>query len=316
MSTEARRAQVAAAVIVVALLGGSAAAFAFTEHVKLEKSPVFHTFVGKRLGPNCKCQHRHIAIRFMLRKPDRLSVVIVDSGGTVVRTLLMSTPRPAGRQLFGWDGRDDAGQVVPAGTYKPRLHLAKERRTILMPNPIKVDTTAPTISLVSLVPRVFSPGRAFRRNHVVIHWRASEPVEALLYANGRRRVVWGRFIEKGRLPWLGSDPTGGYLPAGRYHLVLRAVDRTGNVSRPTSLGPVRIRYVEVRPHVLRRPAGAMLRFRVTADARRIRWKFGNRRGVSRPGLLELGAPKPGRFRLVVTVDGHTAEALAIVSPRG
>jgi hypothetical protein len=311
MWPEARRARVAAMVVVVGLLGGSAAAFAFTEHVKLEKSPVFRTFVGKRLGPNCRCQHRHIQIRFMLRKPDRLSVVMVDSGGKVVRTLLMSTPVPAGRQLFGWDGRDDAGQVVPAGTYKPRLHLANERRTILMPNPIKVDTTAPTISLVNLVPRVFSPGRAFRRNHVVIHWRASEPVSALLYVNGRRRVVWGRFIEKGRLPWLGTN-----LPAGRYHLVLRAVDRTGNVSRPTSLGFVRIRYVEVRPHVLHRRLGAALRFRVIADARRVHWRFGKRRGTSRPGLLVLQAPKPGRYRLVVTVDGHTAQALAIVSPRG
>jgi flagellar hook capping protein FlgD len=303
-------------VVVVALLGGSAAAFAFTEHVKLEKSPVFRTFVGKRLGPNCRCQHRHIQIRFMLRKPDRLSVVVVDSGGKVVRTLLMSTPRPAGRQQFGWDGRDDSGQVVPAGTYKPRLHLAKEHRTILMPNPIKVDTTAPTISLVSLTPRVFSPGRVFRRNHVVIHWRASEPVEALLYVNGRRRVVWGRFIEKGRLPWLGTDPLTGHLPAGRYHLALRGVDRTGNVSRRTSLGVVRIRYVEVRPHVLHRPAGATLRFRVIADARRVHWRLGRRRGVSRPGVLSLQAPKAGRYRLVVTVDGHTASALAIVSPRG
>jgi hypothetical protein len=311
MWPEARRAQVAAMVVVVGLLGGSAAAFAFTEHVKLEKSPVFRTFVGKRLGPNCRCQYRHIRVRFMLRKPDRLSVVIVDSGGKVVRTLLMSTPRPAGRQQFGWDGRDDAGQVVPSGTYKPRLHLAKEHRTILMPNPIKVDTVAPTISLVSLVPRVFSPGRAFRRNHVVIHWRASEPVEALLYANGLRRVVWGRFIQQGRLPWRGTD-----LSAGRYRLVLRGVDRTGNVSRGTSLGIVRIHYVAVRPHVLHRPAGATLRFRVIADAPRVHWQFGKRRGVSRPGLLVLRAPKPGRYRLVVTVDGHTAEALAIVSPRG
>src|SRR5439155_11663942 len=128
MSPDARRAQVAAALVVAALLSGSAAAFAFAEHLKLERSPVFSTLVGKLLGPNCRCQYRGIRIQFTLRKPDRLSVVIVDSDDHVVRTLLMPTPVRAGRQRFGWDGRNDAGQVVPAGTYKPRLHLSNERR--------------------------------------------------------------------------------------------------------------------------------------------------------------------------------------------
>jgi hypothetical protein len=311
MWPEARRAQVAAAVVAAALLGGSAAAFAFTEHLKLERSPVYRTLVGKHLGPNCRCQYRKIRIWFTLRKPDRLSLVVVDSDDHVVRTLLTATPVRAGRQRFGWDGRDDAGQVVAAGTYKPRIHLANEHRTILMPNPIRVDTTAPAIALVSLVPRVFSPGRAFRRNHVVIHWRASEPVQALLYVDGELRVHWKRFIEKGRLPWLGTG-----LPPGRYHLVLRAVDRTGNVSAGVPLGVVRIRYLELRPHLLRPLAGAKIGFRVTADVRRIHWRLGRRRGTSGAGLLVLRAPKAGRYRLVVTVDGHTAGALVIVSPRG
>ena len=307
MWPEARRAQVAAAVVVVALLGGAAAAFAFTEHVKLEKSPVYNTLVGKKLGPNCHCQWRKIRIWFRLRKADRLSVVVVDSNDKVVRTLLMATPVRAGRQRFGWDGRDDAGQVVPAGTYKPRLHLANEHRTILMPNPIKVDPTAPTIALVSLAPRVFSPGP---ESHVSIRWRASEPVQALLYADGELRVHWKRFIEKGTLPWRGTD-----LPAGRYHLVLRAVDFTGNLSRGVPLGIVRILYVEVRPHVLRPLAGAKIGFRVIAGAKRIQWRFGKKHGTTRPGLLLLKAPKPGRYRLTLTVDGHTAEAVVIVSPR-
>jgi hypothetical protein len=310
MSPEARRAEVAAALLVAALLGGSAAAFAFTEHLKLEKSPVFSTRVGKVLAPNCTCLHRRIPIQFTLRKPDRLTVVVVDSHRRAVRTLLRSTPVRAGRQRFAWDGRNDFGLVVPAGTYKPRLHLAKEHRTILMPNPIKVDTTAPTISLVSLVPRVFSPGRGFRRNHVVVRWRASEPVQALLYANGQLRVHRKPFVDKGRLPWLGTG-----LPAGRYRVTLKAVDLAGNVSVPLSLGIVRIRYVEVRPHVLQARAGTRIGFRIVSFARRVEWRLGGRHGTARPGLLVLRAPKAGRYRLVVTAYGHTAQALVIVSPR-
>lgn len=311
MSPDARRAQIAAGIVVAGLLFGSAAAFAYTEHVKLERSPVFATRVGKRLGPNCRCQFRKIPIQFTLRKSDRLSVVIVDSDGKVVRTLTVSTPVRAGRQRFGWDGRDDTGQVVPAGTYKPRLHLAREHRTIVMPNPIKVDTTAPTVALVSLVPRIFSPGKAFRKNHVVVRWRASEPVQALLYVNGELRVHRRPFVDRGFFHWLGTG-----LPAGQYHLVLRAVDRTGNVSAGIPVGVVRIRYVQVRPHVVQAKAGTKIGFRVIADAKRIHWRFGNRRGTTGPGVLLLRVSKPGRYRLVVSVDGQSAQALAIVSPRG
>ena len=225
-------------------------------------------------------------------------MVIVDSDGHVVRTLLTPTPVRAGRQRFGWDGRSDAGQVVPPGTYKPRLHLSNERRTILMPNPIKVDPTPPTIALVSLVPRVFSPGSAFRRHVVLVRYRTSEPARALLYVNGV-------------LHWFGTG-----LPAGRYRLTLKAVDLAGNVSAGVPLGVVRIRYVEIRPHVLRALAGTRIGFRIVAGARRVDWHFGNSGGTTRPGLLVLRAPKPGRYRLVVTVNGHKAQALAIVSPRG
>jgi FlgD Ig-like domain len=309
MSPEARRAQIAAAVVAAALLCGSAAAFAFAEHLKLERSPVFRTRVGKLLGPNCRCQYRRIPIQFTLRKPDRLSVVVVDTDENVVRTLLMSTPVRAGRQRFGWDGRDDSGGVVPAGTYRPRLHLANEHRTILMPNPIKVDPTAPKISVISLAPSVFSPGRAFLKNHVSIRYRINEPARALLYVDGQLRVIWKP--QNGVMRWLGTG-----LPAGRYRLVLRAVDLAGNLSAGVPLGVVRVRYVEIRPHVLHALAGTKIGFRVVAEARRVDWHFGNSGGTTRPGLLVLRPPKPGRYRLVVTVNGHTASALAIVSPRG
>src|SRR5204863_9161144 len=139
MSSESlRRARILVAVIVVGLLGGTAAAFALTEQLKLERSPVYRTHVGKLLGPDCHCGLATTPIRFVLRKPETLTVTIVDSNDRVVRTLLSRTSRPKGVQRFHWDGRDDSGRVVPDGTYKPRLHLARDHRTILMPNPIHV----------------------------------------------------------------------------------------------------------------------------------------------------------------------------------
>jgi hypothetical protein len=305
-----RRTRFLVALLVVGLLGGTVAAFAVTEHLKLERSPVYRTKVGRLLGPNCRCEHAQIPIRFALRKPETLTVAIVDSRDRVVRTLLESGPRPRGEQRLSWDGRDDAGQVVPAGTYKPLVRLAQDRRRILMPNPIKVDTTAPVVSVVSVRPRVFSPDGDTRADNVRIRVRMSEPARAQLYVNGRLRPHLLRYRTTGVLRWFGSK-----LPSGRYRLVVRAVDRTGNRSRPAPAGVVRIRFVSVRPHVLHAAPGAKLHFRLRTDARKARWRLGRSHGLSGPGRLVLRAPRPGRHFLVVTVNGHAARALVIVEPR-
>jgi hypothetical protein len=111
------------------------------------------------------------------------------------------------------------------------------------------------------------------------------------------------------LRWFGA----GY-PAGRYRLVVRAVDLAGNLSGPVNAGVVRIRFVSVRPHVLHAKAGAKVGFRVRTDARRFRWRLGNAGGSSQPGLLVLRAPAAaGRYVLRVTADGHPARAVLIVS---
>lgn len=305
----ARRARVVAAVVVVGLLGGSAAAFALTEQLKLERSPVYRTHVGKLVGPNCRCRLVRIPVEFSLRKSDRVTLTIVDSNRLAVRTLAYGRRLPVGVQRFTWNGRDNKGRVVRAGTYRPRIHLAGERRTILMPNPIRVDPFPPAVKLVSVSSSVFSPDGDNRRDFVRVRFRTSERARGLLYVGGRLRVR-GLYGTTGVLRWFGSG-----LPAGRHRLVLRAVDLAGNVSKPVPAGVVRIRFITIRPHVLHPLARARIGFRVRTDARSFHWTFGRRSGNSRPGLLVLRAPAPGRYVLVVTEHGHSARSLVIVGPR-
>src|SRR3954452_6705975 len=216
MSTEQpRRTHLLVALVVVGLLGGTAVAFALTEQLKLERSPVYRTRVGKLLGPNCRGGLARIPIRFLLRERETVTVVIVDSHELVVRTLLTRTLRPKVLQALSWDGRDDSGRVVPAGVYKPRIHLARGGRTILMPNPIKVDTAAPVISAASVRPRIFSPDGDKRADTVRIRVRMSERARAQLYVNGRLRPHLLRYTTTGVLRWFGSG-----LPAARYRLRL------------------------------------------------------------------------------------------------
>jgi len=80
-------ARIATTLLVLALLGGTAAAFAVTEGLKLEKSPILSTRVTKEFSPTCGCPTRVATISFRLRKADRLRLQIVR-GDAVVRTLV------------------------------------------------------------------------------------------------------------------------------------------------------------------------------------------------------------------------------------
>ncbi len=48
--------------------------------------------------------------------PGNLTVNIIDGGGNVVRTMTVPAPS-AGLTQFSWDGKDDAGNALPQGTY-------------------------------------------------------------------------------------------------------------------------------------------------------------------------------------------------------
>lgn len=293
--------------LVLALLGSTAVAFAVTEGLKLEKSPITRTKVDKVVSPVDQA-----GIGFDLRKRDRVSVAVVNGNGDIVRTLVASRPMRAGAQIFPWDGRDDDGRFVADGTYRPRVHLAREHRTIVLPNPIRVDATKPLVKLVAVAPAVFSPDGDFQREYVRLRYRTSERARAILYVNGDRHGLVHDYVRAGKLDWGGRAVR--RLPAGRYRLRLRAIDFAGNIGPPTRAFVVRIRYIEVRPHVVRVRSGAPFRFRVRTDAIRYTWHLGSRGKVAHKRLLILRAGVPGRYVLRVAANGHVARALVLVRP--
>ena len=135
--------------LVVALLGGTAAAFAVTQGLKTRPSPITAPRVQKVFSPQCDCVTRVALIRFRLRKPDRVRLEIVDGSGTVVRTLVPGRRLRRGTVTYTWNGRDDQGRFVAQGVYKPRVHLADQHRTIDLPNEMRVDITSPVVTVKS-----------------------------------------------------------------------------------------------------------------------------------------------------------------------
>jgi agmatine deiminase len=100
--------------------------YTFTQHVDL-------TGVGARNrepGAPIRVQgaapnpfNPRTSFRFELREADHVELDVLDVRGRVVRRLLQGTC-PAGATTIDWDGRDDGGRPLAAGTYLFRLRAA------------------------------------------------------------------------------------------------------------------------------------------------------------------------------------------------
>lgn len=300
------------AVVVLALLGCTAAAFAVTEDLKLERSPISDTHVNKVIAPD-SLSNDTAGIGFLLHKADRLTVQIVNGSGEVVRTLARDRAALRGAQQFAWNGRNDAREVVPDGTYRPRVHLAREHRTILLPNPIRMDATPPLVALVSVRPRVFSPDGDFVHDLVRITYKTNEPARVILYVDGDKRAgPTFRFVREGKLDW-PRGRGGVALRPGSHRIRLRALDRATNLGPPSRALTVFVRYVELRPHVVRVQTGRRFGFRVL-NAKSYAVHLGSLHARRSGRLLILRAPKPGRYVLRVAANGHVARAIVVVTP--
>jgi hypothetical protein len=212
--------RLAVTVLVLALLAATATAFALTEVLKLERTPIVRPRFNVAFSPGCGCPHDSARLPIRLKKPETIDATIFDSDGDSVRTLLHAQREPRGRLVLKWDGKDASAAIVPDGTYKVRLSFEGSDRSILVPNPIRVDTAPPEAELVSVEPHVVKSKEAMK---IVVD--SNERARLLLYADGAL-VARGKLGDEGpiTLLWRGA----GQLPPGTHVLRVDAQDRAGN----------------------------------------------------------------------------------------
>ncbi len=181
------------------------------------------------------------------------------------------------------------------------------------PNPIRVDTTAPTIRLLRVFPRVFSPDGDGNADRTTAEYEIDEPARSMMLVNGRRRVL-SKFREtEGRLVWFGRIG-GKPVPPGDYEIRLRAFDRAGNRSTRTRPVVVRVRYVEFVRDRVEVVAGQRFGIGVDTDADVYRWLFDGQRGKFRRRVLVLRAPEtPGTYAVYAIVGRWADRAEVIVT---
>jgi len=296
--------------VIVGLLAATAAAFAITERLKLTKSPITGTKVVRAyVSPRA---HTMAAINVRFRRSDRVTVTILDPHRSEVDTLAYRLLVPRGRKTFTWNGRTDTGTIPNGGTYYMEIHLENQHRTILLPNPLVLETKLPVVLDAGVEPKAFSPDGDHQFDTVTVHYKLSEDAHALVSVNGTRIIKSRSHKVRDKVAWNGKV-RGRLVPPGTYVLLVGAVDPAGNVAKKVRRVAVTIRYIRLAVPRVIVGAGAHLRIGVSTDAKRYNWKLGARSGAASGRVLRVRVPSvAGTYRLVVSERGHAAAATVVV----
>lgn len=221
-------------IVVAVLLAASGLAFLRAEQVKLERSPVGGTKLQKYFSTTCpvhrgtRCESHSALLRFRLRKPARVAIAIENTSGDIVRQLtpVAGERLPRGPVKLRWNGRTDSGATAPQGTYHLRVDLLSLGRVINIPDPIELDDTAPTLTLLS--------------GHGVLplRYRTSEPAAVYVVARGVGADAGRAALYRGRAGRVHFRHT--QLDGSNVRITLVAIDRAGNTSTPVAAGGYRL----------------------------------------------------------------------------
>ena len=191
----------------------------------------------------------------------------------------------------------------------------REHRTIVLPNPIRMDATPPLIRSSRFRPRVFSPnGDSPERLRPDPVPDEREGAGAPLRRRRPAKTRVKRFVRAGKLDWGGQAARSARSP-GRHRIRLRALDFADQPRAAEPRPDVVVRYIELRPHALHVKTGRRFGFRVITDAKRYAVHFGSLGTVRRSGRLLSCARRRRALRACASpTDGHVARAIVAVTP--
>jgi hypothetical protein len=281
-----------------ALIVATFAAFFITQRLKREPGVLGQVRATPFFSPNSDSRFDRARIGFLLKEPDDVTVTVVDRDGQPIRRLARNEPLDAYRQLrLAWDGLDDSGRRAPDETYRVRVGLRRQGRSVLLPRNIDLDTTPPRPRVLSIGPertplprpellprrdgaparvRVFLPGR---RARVLVYRTDVSPAREVL-ADG---------VPSGTFTWEWDGTVEGRRVAqGSYLVAVESRDRAGNIgTSPRRLPPkpaygrevggrggISVRYLNAQPPTAPVEAAQRAEFGVlTGGGERYAWQI-------------------------------------------
>ena len=142
-----------AALVYAALVAATFGAFFVAQRLKASPAVVGEFRRTPFFSPNGDGRFDRATVRFELRKRDRVTLAVVDADGDEVRELIGGRAFLPYREIRArWDGRNDDGERVPDGVYRYRITLPDQGRNVVIPESVRLDTTAPRPRVLSIGP--------------------------------------------------------------------------------------------------------------------------------------------------------------------
>jgi hypothetical protein len=130
-------------------------AFFVTQRLKHTPTVIQRVELTPRFSPSPRGHIKHEAISFKLTRADAVTVMVIDSAGNIVATLVQNRPVPRYKQFsLRWNGRRGTahrfgtitteagrtilvpvtvGRLAPPGDYHVRVILRQQQRTVNLP---------------------------------------------------------------------------------------------------------------------------------------------------------------------------------------
>jgi flagellar hook assembly protein FlgD len=283
-------ARVAFALLVAATFG----AFFVAQRLKAEPSVINNFQVVKYFSPNADGYKDVQVVRFRLKNTDDVTVDVLDAdGGRVARLVSGRRAQPFQPVRLTWRGKTDDGLGAPDGTYRVRIGLRREGRSVIAPYSFTLDTTPPRPAVIATTQDIVAPGQPVGLTIRGAGPRARPQFTVLRTDEGEPKVIRKFFGTRGErhATWDGKDAAGRPAAPGTYLIAVSARDRSYNLGTGPELPPrpgaidgrpgVTVRGLAVQPPVKAVPAGQLTSFRVDARGQSYRWSV-RRIGESRP----------------------------------
>jgi hypothetical protein len=332
-----RLAAVVFGVLVIATFG----AFFVAQRLKNAPSVVQQFMRTPLFSPNRDGRKDRAHVTFKLKDTDEVTVSVVNHEGDEVRVLADDRHLPAYTPTsFVWDGRTDDGGRAPDGSYRIRITLRREGRSVTMARIIRLDTTPPRPKVISIGPTK-GPGPE------VLPLPEGGPAEVHLLAPGRKPII--RLFKTSPGPmrlvleddslkagatlwhWDGRTPSGRAVSPGTYLVAIETRDLAGNrgLSPPLNRrglpattygarlpgrGGIRVSYLAAQPPPTPVAAGAPATFLIDSRRKPYTWtvrRVGSnaviKRGRKTKPKLRIFAPrgKPGAYLLQIRTATRT-----------
>lgn len=208
--------------------------------------PTIGTPTNKTFSPNADGVKDTVTIPYTLDKAQTVIATIANSSGTVVRTVTLGTNKAAGTYSFVWNGKNDAGTVVPSRDYRVRLATTSTAGLKgLATTTVRLDKNKPVVTLRSTPNQTFYPVADGYKDTWTAQFQLDDPFKdvpvrvTMTIKNSAgttvRSISADKPVEslvavKESLSWDAKNTAGTRVTAGKYKVTITATDKGGNKS--------------------------------------------------------------------------------------